>query len=189
MTITTIRHGQTDWNLERKLQGRTDVPLNATGIDQAIRLGKRLAGEPCDIIYTSDLQRAKVTAEHINAHHQVPLIVEPGLREAGLAEFEGQSLHDPQVVTAFDQYMNEASPAHFEQVKRDLQKILDCGKEHVFIVAHYMTIRAIICALLGLPIEERGQFTIGNTAIHVFKQRSDGTFGIVLENDTDHLDD
>ena len=186
MTITTIRHGETDWNLERKPQGSCDIELNATGLAQAEQLAKRLADEACDIIYTSDLLRTQKTAEIINTRHGVELIASPKLRESSFGEFEGKSLRDPVVAEAFEKFINKRAPDYFTQVQSYLKEITSCGKKNIFIVAHFGTIRAIICGLLGLHIDERSRFRIGNTAIHTFVERN-GIFEMVLENDTAHL--
>ena len=116
MRITTIRHGETDWNLERKPQGSCDIELNATGLTQAERLAARLANEPCDIIFTSDLLRARKTAEIINTRQVAELIASPKLRESSFGEFEGKSLHDPVVADAFWKFMDERAPDYFKQV-------------------------------------------------------------------------
>ena len=187
MKITTIRHGETDWNRERKPQGSRDIALNETGIKQAEKLAIRLAEEPCDIIYTSDLLRAKKTAEIINQKHNAQLIESSQLRESSFGEFEGKTMNDLETVAAFEVFINECAPAHFAQVQGYLKEIVACGKENVFIVGHFGTVRAIICGLLGLPVEGRDRFMIGNTAIHTFRQREDGGFEMVLENDVGHL--
>ena len=187
MRITTIRHGETDWNLERKPQGAKDIALNETGILQAEKLAARLANEPCDVIFTSDLSRAKKTAEIINTRHGAELIATAQLRESSFGEFEGVPLRDPDAYAAFAQFMHERAPAYFTQVHGYLQEILACGKENIFVVAHHGTIRAIICGLLALPVEAGGEFAVGNTAIHVFEIREDGGFRMAVENDTAHL--
>ena len=187
MKITTIRHGETDWNLERKPQGSRDIELNQTGLQQAEKLATRLAGEPCDVIYTSDLGRASKTAEIINSRHSVEIIMSPLLRESSFGEFEGKSINDADTRAAFSKFLEERAPAYFAQVQGYLKEIIACGKEDVFIVGHFGTIRAIICGLLTLPITDKERFIIGNTAVHMFNQNSDGTFAMVLENDTSHL--
>jgi probable phosphoglycerate mutase len=60
-----VRHGQTDWNLEGRYQGQADTPLNSTGIEEAERAARQLADRPFQMVYSSDLQRAKHTAEMI----------------------------------------------------------------------------------------------------------------------------
>ena len=187
MKITTIRHGETDWNLERKPQGSRDIELNARGIDQAMNLAMRLSNEPCDIIFTSDLLRAKKTAEIINEHHNVEILASSYLRESSFGEFEGKSLNEPGVEEAFSKFIDERAPAYFAQIQGYLKEIVSCGKENVFVVGHHGTIRAIICGLLELPVDDRIMFAVGNTAIHMFEQGSDGKFEMILENDTAHL--
>jgi len=186
MKITTIRHGETNWNRERKPQGSRDIELNEAGIAQAQKLAERLAAEPCDIIFTSDLLRAKKTAEIINTRHGAEFITSAQLRESSFGEFEGKTMNDPETAIAFGKFIDERAPAYFAQVQGYLKEILSCGKENIFIVAHYGTIRAIICGLLELSIEHRSLFAVGNTAIHAFERDEHG-FRMVLENDTAHL--
>ena len=87
--IFLIRHGQTDWNIQRRLQGHTDIPLNEVGRAQSLRLKDVLAEHQIDAFFSSDLVRAIDTAKIARASESVPLIIDPGLREAGLGEAEG----------------------------------------------------------------------------------------------------
>ena len=187
MRITTVRHGETDWNVARRAQGSMDIPLNKTGENQARLLSERLKNEPCDIIYASDLQRAKKTAEIINGYHNKELIATDRLRESSFGKFEGTVLTDPVQREAFGEFMNERAPAYFKQVSEYLDEIIHAGHKNVFIVAHFGTIRAIICYFLKIPPEDRARFYIGNTALHTFEMQSDGSFEMTLENDTRHL--
>jgi len=86
-----IRHGETDWNVEKRLQGHRDIPLNAKGSHQAAALGQALAGERLDAIVSSDLQRTMQTAQAIAAHHQLPLQLDAALRERCYGALEGLS--------------------------------------------------------------------------------------------------
>lgn len=87
--IFVFRHGETDWNKERRFQGHTDIPLNAQGRAQAEILAKKLVGAAPQIILTSDLLRAKQTAQIVNAVLQVACIESPELRECKLGDAEG----------------------------------------------------------------------------------------------------
>lgn len=89
--ILLIRHAETDWNREARLQGHTDIPLNPHGLEQASRLGAALAGERLDAVYSSDLRRALQTAQAVADATGAPLVPEPGLRERGFGVFEGLS--------------------------------------------------------------------------------------------------
>lgn len=84
-----IRHGETDWNRQQRFQGQIDVPLNATGHAQAARLAARLAATPPDLLFSSDLQRARETAAPLAQAWALPATPVPGLREQGFGVLEG----------------------------------------------------------------------------------------------------
>jgi len=87
--ILLIRHGETDWNSERRLQGHLDIALNAAGLRQAQALGQALRNEALDAIFSSDLGRAMQTAQAIAAGRGIDVQIEPGLRERCYGAFEG----------------------------------------------------------------------------------------------------
>ncbi len=84
-----IRHGETDWNRRQCFQGQIDVPLNGNGLEQARRLGVRLAAEPHDLLFSSDLSRARQTAAPVAAAWGLEPVLVPGLREQKFGEWEG----------------------------------------------------------------------------------------------------
>lgn len=90
MKFYVIRHGQTNWNKEGRIQGKTDIELNEEGIEQAKEARKILENYPIDIIVASPLKRARKTAEIINETKHVPIIFEKALEERGFGEFEGK---------------------------------------------------------------------------------------------------
>jgi probable phosphoglycerate mutase len=87
--ILLIRHGETAWNAERRLQGHLDIPLNGEGERQARLLAAALALEQIDLLVSSDLGRARQTAQAVAALRGMPLQIEPGLRERCYGGFEG----------------------------------------------------------------------------------------------------
>src|SRR5580692_578071 len=92
--VLFIRHGETDWNRIKRIQGHIDIPLATTGLDQAQRLARRLAGEAgqggrLDAIYSSDLQRAQQTAQPIADALGLSLNLREGLRERSYGAFQG----------------------------------------------------------------------------------------------------
>jgi probable phosphoglycerate mutase len=93
-TLLLIRHGETAWNAEHRIQGSLDIPLSATGIWQAGRLAQRLAAERIDAIYASDLARAWLTAEPIAARLGLELRADTRLRERRFGIFEGHTLDE-----------------------------------------------------------------------------------------------
>jgi 2,3-bisphosphoglycerate-dependent phosphoglycerate mutase len=87
--LIAVRHGETAWNVERRLQGHRDIPLNAVGRAQSARLAQALADQPIDAIYASDSQRAVETASACAAPRGLPVNTDTGLRERGFGVLEG----------------------------------------------------------------------------------------------------
>jgi broad specificity phosphatase PhoE len=92
-----FRHGETDWNREGRLQGHTDTPLNATGLAQAHALAESLWPHRLDAVVSSDLSRARTTAQIVVEALRVPLFIEPGLRETDVGSAEGLLWADAKV--------------------------------------------------------------------------------------------
>lgn len=96
--IIAVRHGETAWNVDTRIQGQLDIGLNAQGQWQAERVGAALAGESIDRIYSSDLQRAHSTAQAIARHARNitarEVALHQGLRERGFGSFEGETWAD-----------------------------------------------------------------------------------------------
>jgi 2,3-bisphosphoglycerate-dependent phosphoglycerate mutase len=91
-TLLLIRHGETAWNAEHRIQGRLDVPLSTTGMWQTGRLAQRLAGEAIDAIVSSDLARAWMTGAPLADARGLTMVPEPRLRERVFGIFEGKTL-------------------------------------------------------------------------------------------------
>ena len=89
--IIAVRHGETAWNVDTRIQGHIDIALNPTGVWQARQLGRALAQEPVSAIYASDLQRAQATAQAVADTTGAPLHADPGLRERSFGELEGRT--------------------------------------------------------------------------------------------------
>jgi probable phosphoglycerate mutase len=91
-TLLLARHGQTDWNLERRWQGHADPPLNALGVEQAAALGSSLAAARLDAIYSSDLLRARQTAEVVAEVLGIRVEIDARLREIDVGEWSGLTM-------------------------------------------------------------------------------------------------
>jgi 2,3-bisphosphoglycerate-dependent phosphoglycerate mutase len=87
--IWLVRHGQTDWNLEGRLQGQLDVPLNETGMGQVRLLAATLQGKRFGALFSSDLMRARQTAECVSTAVNLPIFFDKRLREISQGQFEG----------------------------------------------------------------------------------------------------
>jgi probable phosphoglycerate mutase len=92
--ILLIRHGETDWNVDKRLQGHIDIGLNAAGQRQAALLGQALAAEPLDAVFASALQRARDTAQAVAQRQALSVQIDAGLRERCYGGFEGLRHHE-----------------------------------------------------------------------------------------------
>jgi broad specificity phosphatase PhoE len=137
-TLLLVRHGETDWNAERRWQGHTDVPLNDRGREQARRLAESLVREDVDAIYSSDLARAQETAEIVGIRLGLPVVVDPDLREIDVGSREGLTGEEVGV-RGWD---GESKEAHRERTLRALARIVAGHPgSRVIVVAHGGTLR------------------------------------------------
>lgn len=192
-TIYLIRHGETEWNASMRLQGQLDVPLNERGLQQAARVGQRMADWRLDIIYSSDLQRAFVTAEHIARHHGLEVLTHLGLRERGYGSLEGKTREEIEAITQgpfrIDNDVADVEPvASFqERVVRALHEI---AQQHlgrnIAIVAHGGTIRAMVAGVQNRSMAEKRLY-IRNTSITTLEYEPP-RWTVVEVNDAAHLE-
>ena len=158
-TILLVRHGETDWNVERRVQGHSDRPLNDTGIAQAAALVEELADEQIDAVYTSDLARAFDTASGVAASRGLQVVALPELREKHFGTWEG--LTDVEIRERFPQALTgpwgdgETSDELAERVLAALRSIAaDHPGERVLVVTHGGPVRAVLrhCAVADGPV-------------------------------------
>lgn len=151
--IILIRHGETAWNAEKRLQGHLDIPLNAEGERQAAALGAALANEPLDAIFSSDLRRAMQTAQAVADLQGKTVAIDAGLRERCFGAFEGLrydeiEAHYPDDYAAWrarerharypgGKHVAETLDEFFNRVVGTVDRIVRHGKYHkVALVTH-----------------------------------------------------
>ena len=141
--IYLTRHGQTDWNVQKKVMGRCDEPLNETGLKQAEETRKSLLNTKIDIILCSPLQRAKKTAEVINTGRNIPIVYDERIIERDFGEFEGKETKDFDFHGYWNYYKNEQyeSAENIQSFFKRIYGFLDDVKgkykdKNVLIVAH-----------------------------------------------------
>jgi probable phosphoglycerate mutase len=117
--IILVRHGETEWNHLRRIQGQIDIPLNAVGMRQAQAVAHRLARQPIAAVYTSDLKRARDTAAPIAAACDLECLPDPRLRERHYGDFQGGY---------YDELQRTAPQRHQRMLSRDLSFDLDGGE-------------------------------------------------------------
>ncbi|MEK3822253.1 histidine phosphatase family protein [Cytobacillus sp. FSL W8-0315] len=147
--ICLVRHGETDWNSFGKLQGRTDIPLNSNGINQARECGKFLASANWDLIVTSPLQRAKQSAEIISSLINIPIYEMADFLERDYGDAEGMTVKERTVAFPDKNYPNQENRNSLnKRVMIGLEKIIQSYKcRRVILVAHGAVINAILAQL------------------------------------------
>ncbi len=151
--LLLVRHGETDWNAEGKLQGHTDRPLNDYGRRQAQVLADRLAGESIDAVYASDLSRARETAEILGEKLGLAVAVDPDLREKNWGNWEGLTSEERLHI----EFEGETSEAHRDRTLRAVQRIVERHPDgRIVVVTHGGSLRRIQAAVSGfaLPVIE-----------------------------------
>jgi broad specificity phosphatase PhoE len=149
-TLLLVRHGETDWNADGRLQGQTDRPLNDFGRRQARTLAEQLAGEELEAIYSSDLSRARETAEIVGERLDLPVELDPELREKDWGTWEGLTAVERDRV----EFVGESAEEHRERTLRALRRIAERhpGDGRVLVVTHGGSIRRVQTAVLGLAL-------------------------------------
>jgi alpha-ribazole phosphatase len=198
--LLLVRHGETEWNRQKRFQGQRDIPLNEFGRQQVSVLSRRLKNEAINALYTSDLSRAWETAKSISTiNGELVMIKDSRLREMNFGEWEGLTWaeireKDPSVMENWSKYLAEKGPPGGETLFRFSERILkfsvEINKTHldetVLLVAHGGTIMVLICLLLGHPIEKYWQFRIEKASISDISVYPEGVI-INQLNDTSHL--
>ncbi len=197
MELTLIRHGETFWNKERRVQGITDIELSETGIDQARRLAFSLKDCPIDSIHSSPLKRALQTAEIINSFHGKKIEIHPGLMEMDQGDFEGLTFKE--LLACEKEFLGRwiANPESVRMPRGEslaelqerawppIEKILAAG-QNALVVSHNFTIATILCRLRNIRLSEFRSACVDNASrTHI--RIHNGEAHIEAINDVRHL--
>jgi alpha-ribazole phosphatase len=197
--IYLIRHGETEYNREGRYQGTIDVPLSQRGQEQAASLAHRLREEEIEAIYTSDLGRARETAQAIARDHDLDVIIEEGLRERGFGQWEGLTFGEikerfPQVASHWLQdplHTEVPGGEDFGAFQRRIIATLDgIRRRHregnIAVITHGGPILAILAHILQLEGDGMLRLRLDNACLSIIEY-----FGptpvLILWNDTCHL--
>ncbi len=188
--ICLVRHGETEWNAERRLQGQIDIGLNENGLRQAQAAGRWLKTAGLTALYTSDLKRASVTAEMIGQSVGLAPILTPELRERRYGVFEGLTYAEaqaryPESYEAFERRdpdcdfeTGETLRELYARVTHKLQEIaaLHPG-ENVALVSHGGVLDIINRFVRGNPLETPRDFLIPNAGLNWIVATMESTAG------------
>ncbi|HVL40047.1 MAG TPA: histidine phosphatase family protein [Fimbriimonadaceae bacterium] len=197
MRLFLIRHGQTAWNAEGRAQGQTDIGLDEGGLVQVEQLAHAFSGERLGEIWSSDLLRARETAEPVAAQTGARLRLDPRLRERTFGEWEGlpfeliaRKTHE---LHSDAQDSLDVQPPRGESVRHVWERLAPVA-EAVFsyprdlaIVTHGGSGALLLARLLKGTLQTARAFRFGNTAITQLTRRPEGLFLMERYNDLSHL--
>ncbi|MBU7317152.1 histidine phosphatase family protein [Paenibacillus oleatilyticus] len=169
-TLYLTRHGQTEWNLNKKMQGHLDSPLTDYGMRQAEWLKERLENIQFDAIYSSSSPRAVSTAQILSGNRPLPISTLDSLKEINMGLWEGQQIDwiQQQFPVQYDLFFNDPhlyrptghGESYSELLERTIPALNHILAEHqgqqVLIVTHRITLKVIMSYFLGKPLHEIG---------------------------------
>ncbi len=197
--ITAIRHGETAWNVDTRIQGQLDVSLNEKGYWQAEQAGAALASDSVDAIVSSDLARAYETALAVAKHHGLDVQVDRGLREREFGSFQGKTFAEieaqmPQEALLWRKRVPDFSPGGGETLLQFRERVSQClyrlaaqfhGK-HLVIVSHGGVMDIIYRQATGLELQAPRTWQLGNASINRVLWNGEH-LSLVGWSDTSHL--
>ena len=198
--IVAIRHGETAWNVDTRIQGHLDIPLNDTGLWQAAQVAQALVGEPIAAIYSSDLQRAHATAQAVARTTGAPLKTEPGLRERSFGHFQGRTFAEIEAGLPEDALRWRKRDPHYtpeggeslitlrDRIERTVTALAQQHVgEQVVMVAHGGVLDVLYRLATRQDIQAPRTWQLANAAINRLLWTPDG-LTLVGWADTQHLD-
>ena len=201
--LILIRHGETDMNRELRFQGQVDPPLNAIGLEQARRLGQRLAGAMAHGLYVSDLLRTRETAAPIASTLALPGVPDPALREQAFGAVDGLTVADIQARwpeawsrwTAFDPLFampggGESTHDFHARVMGAFARIAAAhAGQTLVVVTHGGVLDMVYRTAMGLGLNGPRQSEIPNAGLNRVRMAPAGRVEILDWADTRHLAD
>ncbi len=197
--LLLVRHGNTKSNSAERFWGHTDVELSVTGIKQAEQLRDRLTTQKIDVVYSSDLSRAIMTAQIIAASHQLDVVMCDELHEINFGEVEGLTFQEisqfyPELARTWpDRDLTFRFPGgeSISDLNNRVSKFLDRLEKHepeetILIVAHAGVLRLLICHLLGLEPCHWRQLRTDLASLSILETYPQGAILNSL-NDVSHL--
>jgi probable phosphoglycerate mutase len=199
--LILIRHGETDWNVEHRIQGHTDIPLNRAGLEQAAAIGERFRDLDADVLVSSDLRRAMQTMSPIASLQGKPVSADERLRERNLGILQGKTREEAQRLApeAFEIFRSRAPDAPLEHgeslatfANRVIGVLLELAEQHegrrIVAVTHGGVLDIAYRHAAAISLEAPRTFPIHNASINTF-QVQDKQFRLVDWGDISHLPD
>ena len=190
--VVFIRHGQTEWNVSGRYQGQSDVALSATGIEQAEKLARHFPLAAIDAVYSSDLLRARVTAEKVAGRFGLRVQTDAAFRELNFGDWEGLTYE--QIVASWADAMKnflrhpdilqvphgESFPEVQQRALNRLRELLVQHEgETIVIVAHGAVLRTLLADALHMPLRCLWSIRQFNTAVNIVRYDAEDRKSVV----------
>jgi probable phosphoglycerate mutase len=198
-TLLIIRHGETVWNLEKRIQGHLDSDLSELGYAQAEALSRAFAGITTDVLYSSDLGRAKNTAAGIERTTGLKAIEKTCLRESNLGIMQGKTRDELEQLFPSEHAWFRSRDPHYvvpdgESLAQRHARAVTCLNEiaashtgqTVTVVTHGGVLDSVFRHVFGIPLDVKRRFSIYNASISSFKV-CDGRWHLYTWGDLRHL--
>lgn len=199
LSLLVVRHGETDWNRQSRIQGCLDTHLSDAGRQQIERLGHCLKHHSFDALYSSDLQRAAETAAAIAQHHNKSVQTDIRLRERNFGAFQGMSVEEVQLQHPkwyqrhrdLDPHFNycdgQSRTDKYEEVRSFFEDIQERHRtQNVLAVSHGGSISLMVHHVLGIPLDQDVPVRCGNAEYCVFELEA-GRWILRLWGQNQHL--
>jgi 2,3-bisphosphoglycerate-dependent phosphoglycerate mutase len=199
--VLAVRHGETAWNVDTRIQGQLDIPLNDIGRWQAGRVAAAVAEEGVHAVYSSDLLRAYQTAQAISAATALPVQTDVGLRERGFGAFEGHTYKEiearwPEAAARWRQREPDFQPGeHGESLNVFYERCVNVASrlaaahpgQTIVLVAHGGVMDCLYRAATRVGLQAPRSWLLGNASVNRLLYTPDG-FTLVGWSDTSHLE-
>jgi len=197
MELILIRHGETLWNEEGRVQGLSDIALSNVGVHQVQQLALSLKNHQIQYIYSSPLIRALKTAQIINRYHNAPIYLESGLMEMDLGDCEGLRFRD--LMQCEEDFWRgwRSDPASVKmpsgesliELQTRAWKVIEgviAKPQNVLVASHNFTIAAILCKVKNISLSEFGSVCVDPASKTIIRFQNGSAF-VEVFNDRSHL--
>ncbi len=193
-----VRHGETEWNRDGRIQGQADTPLSHEGRAQASALGAALKETRIDRAFASDLSRARETADLVLGSRNLPVETCRDLRELDFGRWEGRlgtelAVQEPELFRAWhtgDPAFAAPGGESVGDLVRRIESFVEKNKEGMLqgtslVVAHGGSVRGLLHAVLGIPLEIVGRFNVARASLSILEVEPFGSV-LMLYNEVSH---
>jgi broad specificity phosphatase PhoE len=200
MQIVLVRHGATDWNLEHRCQGSSDRDLSELGLSQAEQIAALLRHENVHAVYSSDLKRARRTAEVISQPHNLPVMIEEKIRELDHGELEGLTFNE--IRQNFGEFLTRWRTEPAELQVPGGEKLTDVAArawsgltqiverhpsaQSIVVVSHNFPIVGIVCRITGTHLNHYRNFHLDPCGITRLHCNGDGRWQVTHVNSQEY---